>query len=155
MPPLLTTGETSVGLDDISHLPCEIVAAASDGGSFSTARAAAAGSSRGGGGGGGGGSSLQLEDGQAAALTPPGEAQPLPPVGQQLSARALLAGVVVGLLLALLAQRMAMVVGVVPSFQVAALAWWQAVGCPAARWLHPRRAPHPAGRLLPHTATTS
>lgn len=63
-----------------------------------------------------GGAALGGSDGGGSGspqVLPPGDTRPLPPLMQQLTLRALLAGLVVGAALALLCQRLALVAGVV------------------------------------------
>jgi hypothetical protein len=55
----------------------------------------------------------------SSVIVPPGSSEPVPPLRAQLTARALVVGVLVGCAFALLAQRLVLVAGLTPSFQVA------------------------------------
>lgn len=68
--------------------------------------------------GGGGGADFK-DDASGSVIVPPGSSQPLPTLAMQLTMRALIAGLIVGCAFALLAQRLVLVAGLMPSFQAA------------------------------------
>ena len=75
----------------------------------------------GGGGGGGGSSGNGSGSGSSSSvkrLVPPGSSSPLPFLNYQLTPKALIVGLLVGMAFALLMQRLALVMGVVPGYQV-------------------------------------
>jgi hypothetical protein len=78
----------------------------------------------GGGGAAGSGGDDAVSVAASSIIVPPGSSQPLPTLGQQLTVRALLAGLLTGCAFALLAQKLVLVAGLTPSFQVA-----MALGC--------------------------
>ena len=97
------------------HVPHSCVKAASDSNSEKALRQDMKGQKgRGPGGQVTGGSTAS----SSCMLVPPGSNKPLPRLSQQLSLKALVVGLLVGFCFALLMQRMALVTGLVPGFQV-------------------------------------